>query len=234
MRGVSSQRTDRSTRSDEKRVLTQSLVAADNTRAFARVLPLNSYAVRPTNAARICQMLKIGQLDGAFTVYWDEMDRCRKGRSYWSLLHVTVCLPDICAALQSAKGETTGALYRSWCDQYLTNPKLTGAERWEMRCKVSHQGRASIPPGRYDGFSFAQPAPTGQVDHMRLEGKTLVVDVGKMAEEMKDAVQQWIQQLESNPSGPEAVNTEQNLPSLIQVRQSKHPAVQTIIINRSS
>src|SRR5207253_11225355 len=117
-------------------------------------------------------------------------------------------LPDICAALQSLKGETTGPLYTAWCDQYLTNPNLTGSERWQMRCKVLHQGRASIPSGRYDGFSFAQPAITGQVDHMRLDGKTLVLDVGKMAEEMNDTVRRWIQHLESNPSAAEAANTD--------------------------
>lgn len=179
-------------------------------------------------------MLKTGQLGPAFQIYWDEMARCSTGRSYWALLHVTVCLPDICAALQSVKGETTGALYKGWCDQYLIDPKLTGAERWEMRCKVLHQGRASIPPGRYDGFSFAQPALTGHVDHLGLEGKTLVLDVGKMADEMKAGVEKWIQHLESDLASVEATNTGKNLPSLIQVRQFKHPYVPTAVIMRSS
>src|SRR6266496_3477739 len=174
-------------------------------------------------------MLTPGKLDGAFKIYWDEMKRCRTGRAYWALLHVTVCLPDICAALQSANGETTGVRYTAWCDQYLTNPMLTGSERWQMRCKVLHQGRASIPAGRYDGFSFAQPALTGEIDHMRLAGKTLVLDVGKIAEEMKGAVERWIQHLESNLSGTEATNAAKNLPSLIQVRQFKLPSVATVI-----
>jgi len=186
-------------------------------------------------------MLTKSSLNSAFKIYWDEMVRCRKGRAYYALLHLTVCLPDICAALQSANGETKGARYKAWCDQYLTNPKLTGAERWDMRCKVLHQGRASIPPGRYDGFSFSQPAATGEVDHERLDGKTLILDVGKISDEMKTAVEAWISRLESNLSGADALNTAKNLPSLIQVRQFPLPgtkpgvsSIQPIVINRSS
>ena len=34
-------------------------------------------------------MLKPGQLDEVFQLYWDDMERCRTGNAYWSLLHVT-------------------------------------------------------------------------------------------------------------------------------------------------
>ena len=49
-------------------------------------------------------MLTPGSLDSAFQIYWDEMDRCRAARTYWALLHVTICLPDICAALERRTG----------------------------------------------------------------------------------------------------------------------------------
>ena len=186
-------------------------------------------------------MLTPGLLDPAFRIYWDEMDRCRSVRAYWALLHVTVCLPDICAALGSADGETKGARYVAWCDQYLAEPVLSGSERWQMRCKVLHQGRASIAGGRYAGFSFAQPAANGQVDHRRLEGATLVLDVGMLAAEMTAGVRQWIQRHETNPSTSVAAYIERNLPSLIRVRQFPLPPtagaplpVMPTIINRSS
>ena len=187
-------------------------------------------------------MLTSRLLDPAFRIYWDEMDLCRPVRAYWALLHVTVCLPDICAALQSADSETKGGLYVAWCDQYLVDPVLSGSERWQMRCKVLHQGRASIAAqGRYDGFSFVQPAANGQVDHKRLEGTTLVLDVGMLAGEMRAGVEQWIKHLEMHPSSVEAANAQRNLASLIQVRQFPLPPIPGVplpvtptIINRSS
>ncbi len=170
-------------------------------------------------------MLTPGSLGQAFSVYWQDMNCCRTAGAYWSLLHVTVCLPDICAALQSENGEAKPARYISWCDKYLPDPKLLGSERYRMRCKVLHQGRASIDaPGRYDGFSFSQPTLAGQVDHLRVDGPTLIVDVGKLAEEYRAGVERWIRNLETNPGSLESCKTEEHISSLIQVRQFPIPS----------
>lgn len=183
-------------------------------------------------------MLAVGSLSSTFKIYWDDMKRCRTGRAYWALLHVTVCLPDICAALQSNDGDTNKRRYKAWCNKYLPDPLLSGSERWQMRCKVLHEGRASIPRSmRYDGFAFTQPAPTGPAYHKQLEGKTLVLDVGEMAEEMKNGVEAWIHDLEANPSSSKAINADSNLRTVIKVRPFVVPSITytaPIIINRSS
>jgi hypothetical protein len=170
-------------------------------------------------------MLTPGRLGAAFAIYWDDMDRCRHSRAYWSLLHVTVCLPDICAALQSDSGEATGAAYISWCDRYLMNPLLSGRERYWMRCKVLHQGRACIDRAgcRYEGFSFGQPAPTGEIDHLRVEGSTLILDVGCLTDDVRRGVEKWIQVLEASLASGESLNAERYLASLVQVRQFPVP-----------
>ena len=80
-------------------------------------------------------MLQPGMLEAAFQTYWKDMDRCCQAKAYWSLLHVTVCLPDICAALQSPDGKTDGKnrqLYISWCDTNLPNPDLLALQRWSF------------------------------------------------------------------------------------------------------
>jgi hypothetical protein len=174
------------------------------------------------------RLLQAGELNRAFGIYWDEMDLCRRAGTYWALLHVTVCLPDICAALQTASGETIGqnaTLYKGWCETYLQNPKISCDERYQMRCKVLHQGRASIPGSpRYSGFAFTQPAPTGEVYHEQLDPKgTFVVDVGRLAEETRAGVQRWIAALEGNPTGDAAMNVAKHLHSLVQVRQFEIP-----------
>ncbi len=190
-------------------------------------------------------MLQKGSLGPVFQTYWADVDRCRRAKAYWSLLHVLVCLPDICAALQSENGETTGKRYTAWCDQYLGDPMLTGAERYRMRCKVLHQGRASTDQaGRYAAFAFGQPAQTGQVDHMRVDAGTLHLDVGELTDEMRRAVEKWIITLEAQPTSAEAVNVATNLPSLVRVTdvpivQPPAPmagdiAIQTIIINKTN
>jgi len=166
-------------------------------------------------------MLKAGTLASAVQPYWEDMERCRQANAYWSLLHVAACLPDICAALESANGEATGQRYIDWCDKHLINPKLSGAERYRMRCKVLHQGRTSTDkPGRYVGYAFGQPADTGVVDHMRVESGTLHLDVGELACETRQGVDAWIRWLEANSASAEAVNVEKNLRTLVRVTRS--------------
>lgn len=146
-------------------------------------------------------------LSGAFSVYWDDMKLCRDAKAYWCLLHVTICLPDICAALQAPDGETGKALYIAWCDEYLKNdPMLSGADRYQMRCKVLHQGRSKTDrdrryAGPYTGFAFGQPSSTRRVDHDQLESGVLHLDVGALADEMKLGVESWIAALEADQTG---------------------------------
>jgi hypothetical protein len=164
-----------------------------------------------------------GDLSNAFHVYWEEMKRCRTAKTYWALLHVTVCLPDICAALQSRKGNASGALYQRWCNQYLPGPGLTGAEWRGMRNRVLHEGRTltdSRAKPRFKGFSFGQPASDGQVDHMRVESGILFLDVHMLSFEMTEGVWRWIRYIEQNPKTLEAINTASNLPSLVTVTES--------------
>lgn len=165
-------------------------------------------------------MLQSGVISARFSTYWDEMTRCENAGAYWALLHLTVCLPDICAALEASDGESSKVRYVSWCDRFATQPYLTGGERYRMRCKVLHQGRTRTDqPGRYSGFSFGRPAIGGQIDHNRTASGVLHIDVGTMAREITTAVERWITWLENNPGAPESVAVERNLPSLVRVDQ---------------
>ena len=172
-------------------------------------------------------MERLEALARAFQLYWDDMERCRQAKAYWALLHVTVCLPDICAALESPDGEAKGKRYEAWCDKYLPHPKLPGTERWALRNKVLHQGRAATDkPGRYARFAFGQPAETGEVDHMRVVSRTLHLDVGELARETWKGVNDWITQIRTNPHSVEAKNVKENLAKLVRVN--------TILTQRSN
>jgi hypothetical protein len=188
-------------------------------------------------------MLQTGILGKAFSTYWDDMDKCRVAKAYWSLLHVTACLPDICAALQSKNGETHKKLYISWCDQFLRDPMLSGVEMYRMRCKVLHQGRSKTEqPGRYFGFSFGQPSDAGFIDHKRVESGVLHLDVGELAGEVRSAVERWITDLEGNPSSTAAIAVEKHLGSLVRVGRASVPvtpttlqsSIQSTIINKTN
>lgn len=158
------------------------------------------------------------ELERRFRTYFDDIQKCVAAGAYWSLLHVVACLPDICAALQAPDGESSGQRYIAWCDTFASDSMLSGAERWRLRCKVLHQGRASTDqPGRYTGYAFGKPASTGEVDHKRVDGTVLHLDVGEMAREASKSVTTWIEWLAANPRSSEAGNVRNNLSSMVQV-----------------
>jgi hypothetical protein len=174
-------------------------------------------------------VLQPGQLAGAFQVYFAEMARCEFARCYWALLHVMVCLPDICAALEADDGETNGGRYVDWCNRRLTpDALLTGADRWEMRCRLLHQGRGRVRRGQYKRFSFGQPNANNDTDHRRVDvgTRTLFLDVGLFAGELRAGVQGWAAALEGAPRSRRARNVARNMGDLVRVEQVVIPALQ--------
>src|SRR5438034_10773126 len=132
----------------------------------------------------------------AFQMYWEDLERCRSAKAYWSMLHVIVCIPDICGALQAPNGEATQRRYEAWCNKYLVQPLLSAAERYVIRCALLHQGHAITGKSvRYIGIAYGQPSSSGTVDHMRVDGEALHLDASKLMDETKLAVDRRIQLL---------------------------------------
>jgi hypothetical protein len=168
-------------------------------------------------------MLSKSELEAAFKVYFDEMDRCVGVKTYWALLHVVVCMPDICAALEHPRGRATGPAYEAWCNRFLKDNLLSGEDWYGMRCKVLHDGRTTLQRGKR--FVFGQPDANGVKDHRREDGNDVYLDVGDLAAAIIRAFEHWSTELASDPNSDAARNVEKNLPSLVRVRQPA-PAVQ--------
>ena len=170
-------------------------------------------------------MLEQGQLFAAFSPYLQDIECCRLAGAHWCLLHVVLCVPDICGALESPSGRASPARYKGWCDKYLLCPALTGNEVYRMRCTVLHQGRARVDgKGRYERFAFGKPTG-GFVDHLRSEGNLLHVDVEALLGEVLAALDRWIRELEANSGGIAARHVASNIPKLVRVTHCSVPLV---------
>jgi hypothetical protein len=173
--------------------------------------------------------MTIQQLEQLFGVYLPDLDNLRSSKCYWPMLHVILSMPDICAALESNRGETSAAQYRDWCSRYLTSPFLTPADRYKMRCSVLHQG-SSKPDSKgvasqYASFSFVDPenAPLGS--HGRItqhsDGLNLTLDIAMLADEMAGAVRQWFAELQKSSNSHLLANIAHNKGGLVRVQQKE-------------
>ena len=134
----------------------------------------------------------------AFKAYFDEIDRCLDAKTYWSLVHLLVVLPAVCAAMETPSGEASGNDYMNWCRRYFDkDPRFTAADRYGIRVALLHQGRTTVEErGQYRSYSFVPP--TGGNVHLTVrdfgpDGKNLTVDVARLASETKRAMETWFE-----------------------------------------
>lgn len=143
-----------------------------------------------------------------------EIEKALQNQEYFIALFCTLTLPDICAALESEKGETSGDLYRAWYKNNMIDKKTLNAEQcYNFRCKLLHQGVSSYQSSRKQKHS-SDPKPLEQriifvypnnqltVDNCRfmLGGKEAIsVDLINFCNNMIKSVRVWKARMKNDP-----------------------------------
>lgn len=173
------------------------------------------------------------QLERSFALYFEEMDRCRP-LAGWALLHLVVCMPDICTAL--ALGASTAVEYEDWCLRYLQDDRLNQYEWYEIRCKLLHEGSTIPSPRRpevvvrYPSFRFIAP-DSGR--HGDIESGQLILDVGVLHQRMVEGMRAWFAAVEAGAAkGAEEVA--ENLMRLVTVERRPTRDPRTGVLGHST
>ncbi len=166
------------------------------------------------------------ELEAAFLSYLEEMDRCLVGHSYWALVHLLVVLPDVCAALEAGDGETNGTRYQDWCRRYLPSKFRSPEDRWDIRCKVLHQGRALPTRGAHRSYSFVLPGQPISIHDVVITGdQNIAVDIGELADEIKRGIHSWFADLQRSENSARARNVARHASSLARLKRKAHPMI---------
>lgn len=122
----------------------------------------------------------------------DEVRRASKEGFYYLALTLALKLPDICAALQSPDGETSGRKYKDWCKTYVLPkyPRLSASDVYYLRCGVLHQGRCGHPDMQYSRVVFTMPDAAFTV-HNNIMGDALNLNVSIFCEDICKSVESW-------------------------------------------
>lgn len=149
----------------------------------------------------------------------DEVDRALHAGSYYAALVTTLSLPDVCSALESASGETSGAQYKAWYEAWLSAsyPQVRAVDLYSLRCGVIHQGRLGHPKMQYARILFTLPNPHGILFHRNVIADALNLDVMTFCRDMSDAVLRWYAANQNNS------NVEAHLPRLVRPRPNGFP-----------
>lgn len=131
---------------------------------------------------------------------------------YYLALMMTLALPDICAALESPDGESSGKQYKNWYNANLQRKfqPLTAVDVWKLRCGVLHQGRVSHPDMQFERVIFTLPG-RGFI-HGNIFDRVLNLDLTRFCNDVMQSVRDWLGANQTNP------NVIKNLPNLVQFR----------------
>jgi len=130
---------------------------------------------------------------------------------YYLSIFAALSIPDICAALSSPDGQTSGAKYADWFDQYVApkyHGRLDGQTCYQFRCSLLHQGTTQHPKSQYSRIIFLEPS--GMVFHNNVINDVLNIDVRVFCQDIIASATDWL-------AANENTNTyRQNFPRFIQ------------------
>jgi hypothetical protein len=108
---------------------------------------------------------------------------------------MALVVPDVCAALESANGETTGAKYRAWTDKWIApRMAISGADLWKFRCRMVHQGSATTRKApNVTRYFFVEPGARIYNLVFQVRGERAVaLDLQQFCKAVTGAARDWL------------------------------------------
>jgi len=142
----------------------------------------------------------------------DEIKNALMAKLWYAALVLTLTLPDICAALESADGRSTPERYKAWYDAWLKkkyNGLMSANDLYFLRCGVAHQAKFLHPAMHYQRIFFTL-RPNGMFFHKNIWRGALNLDLPWFCKDVIESVEEWFAQKKTDPI------VQKNLANLVQ------------------
>jgi len=119
---------------------------------------------------------------------------------YYMSLMAALTIPDICAALDSPDGQTTGERYKEWFRKHLGatyGESFTAEDCYYFRCSLLHQGTTEHPNSKYKKIICVEPTTNGSILHRNVLNDVFNIDVRIFCLDLAGAATQWLAQVEN-------------------------------------
>ena len=142
-----------------------------------------------------------------------EIENALNAGFYYLTLAIALSLPDICSALESPHGTTSGQQYRTWYDAWMAKqyPLITATDIYSLRCGVLHQGRFGHGNTQYGRVLFTLPNAQKNFFHNNIINDALNLDACRFCRDIIANVSRWYDARKNDP------NVQANLPRLLRL-----------------
>ncbi len=135
-----------------------------------------------------------------------QIEKGLDARLYYLSLFVSLCIPDICGALESEDGQATGKQYKAWIDQYLVKARpdkygvrLSPDHIYQFRCALLHHGRTKHDNAEYKRILFFEPGAVTGIHGVHCcivgastEDKSLMIDLRQFCTDIIAGAKTWL------------------------------------------
>lgn len=148
-----------------------------------------------------------GSLENPFAAIFEEIRKANEAGLSHAALALTLTIPDVCAALISPKGKSSGPAYAAWFDAQMPSylGHLSGKDLYSIRSGFLHEARSDRPHMQWERVIFN----TAGMHRMTLEGNrfngvrlpdTYVINVALFGAEVIEAAERWFEENRDDPA----------------------------------
>lgn len=132
--------------------------------------------------------------------FTDAVRKSVQSENWFAGLFLTLCLPDICGALETP-GEGVRKRYKRWFDDNLSqkySPMFSSEDCYSFRCSCLHQGLDTYTSLSQERIHFIIPPPKNNIVHLNKLNNALQMQIDIFCKDMIQAVDSWYEKIGKN------------------------------------
>ncbi|WP_394557828.1 hypothetical protein [Priestia aryabhattai] len=130
---------------------------------------------------------------------FNEIERGLDAGVYHLALGTALCIPDICAGLQSEDGKTSGRKYKEWYNSYVGDKiRMSANDCYYFRCSFLHEGSTQHERSNYDRVLFIEPNATTAILHNNILEGALNIDIRIFCNDLIKSAREWLEDVKDN------------------------------------
>lgn len=125
--------------------------------------------------------------------FLDEVDAAAGAGLYYMALAGALVVPDMCAALASSNGRTTGARYMRWFEDNFPSEYeeyLSAEDCYGFRCSFLHQGNSYAHKTNLR-ILFFEPGNAFSMHRCKMDDTHLMIDIRLFSKDMTNSARTW-------------------------------------------
>jgi hypothetical protein len=131
-----------------------------------------------------------------------ELEQALKNQFYFLSLNSALVIPDICSALESSDGKTSGQKYKKWFETYCGkeyDSYLIGDDIYKIRCASLHQGKLNHDNSNFEKIIFQVPDNRNNTAHLVKINNSLIISLEIFIKDIIDGYNIWYAKVKNDP-----------------------------------